>query len=161
MVTFHIPIPILRGDMEKFKGCNITNCFEKWANITQDQFVFNIVKFGLTMEFAKLSVCHFVPSMNFSPVETEVIDAEICKLVSKSVTVNTTRKSNNYVSRIFTKTKKDGNYRMILNLKTFDEFLKFKHCKLQSIEDALDFITEGCYFAFVDLKDTYYSINIY
>ena len=43
---------------------------------------------------------------------------------------------------------------MILNLKTFNEFLKFKHCKLESIEDALDFIMEGCYFGSVDLKDT-------
>ena len=49
----------LRAEVEKFKGGNITNCFEKWANITQDQFVLNIVKFGLTMEFAEvpLSFC--------------------------------------------------------------------------------------------------------
>ena len=58
-------------------------------------------------------------------------------------------------------TKKDGNYRMILNVKTFNEFLKFKHCKLDSIEDAFDLITEGCYFGSVDLKDAYYSIPIH
>ena len=57
--------------------------------------------------------------------------------------------------------KKDGSYRMILNLKTFNEFLKFKHCKLESIEDALDLITEGYYFGSVDLKDAYYSIPIH
>ena len=32
----------IKADMEKFKGGNITNCFEKWTNITQDQFVLNI-----------------------------------------------------------------------------------------------------------------------
>ena len=72
-----------------------------------------------------------------------------------------TRQPNDYVSGIFTRTKKDGNYRMILNLKTFNEFLKFKHCKLDSVEDALDLITEGCYFGSVDLKDAYYSIPIH
>ena len=39
----------LRADFGKFKGGDIKKCFEKWANITQDQFVLNIVKFGLTM----------------------------------------------------------------------------------------------------------------
>ena len=127
--------------MKKFKGGNITYCFEKWANITQDQFVLNIVKFGLTTEFAKVPVCQFVPPLNFSPVEIEIIDAKISKLLSKGVIVNTTRESNDYASRIFTRTKKDGNYRMIFNLKTFNDFLKFKHCKLESMEDALDLTT--------------------
>ena len=32
-----------RADVEKFKGSNITNCFEKWSNITQDQYALKIV----------------------------------------------------------------------------------------------------------------------
>ena len=40
----------LRADVEKIKGGNIINCIEKWENITQDQFILNIAKFGLTME---------------------------------------------------------------------------------------------------------------
>ena len=124
MVSCHIPTETLRAKVEKFKGGNVTNCFEKWANITQDQFVLNIVKFGLIMEFAEVPLCHFSPPFNFSPGETEIIDAEISKLLSKGVIVNTTREPNDYVSSIFTRTKKDGSYRMILNLKTFNEFLK-------------------------------------
>ena len=52
MVSCHIPMKTLRADLEKFKGGNIANGFEKWASITQDQFNLNIVKFELTMEFA-------------------------------------------------------------------------------------------------------------
>ena len=109
----------LRADMEKFKGSNIINCFEKWANNTQDQFLLNIVKFGLTMEFSEVPACQFVLPLNLSPVEAKIIDAEISKLLCKGVILSTTKEHNHYVSRIFTRTKKDGNYRMILNLKTF------------------------------------------
>ena len=55
----------LRAGIEKFEGSNITNCFEKWANIKQDQFDLNIVKFGVTKEFAEVSVCQFIPPLNF------------------------------------------------------------------------------------------------
>ena len=72
------------------------------------------------MEFAEVPVCQFVAPLNFSPVESQIIDAEISKLFSKGVILNTTREPNDYVTWIFTRTKKDGNYRMILNLKTFN-----------------------------------------
>ena len=42
---------------KNLKGSNLTNCFEKWENITKDQFVLYIVKFGLTIEFAEVPVC--------------------------------------------------------------------------------------------------------
>ena len=87
----------------------------------------------------------------FSPAETEIIDAEISKLLSKGVFVNTP----DHVSGTFSRTKKNGNYRMILNLKTFNGFFKFK-----SVEDALDLIIEGCYFGSVELKDPSYTILI-
>ena len=79
MVSCHIPVETLRAEVEKCIGGNITNCFEKWTNIKQDQFVLNIVKFGLTMESVEVLVCEFVPSLNFSTVESEIIDAEISK----------------------------------------------------------------------------------
>ena len=50
---------------------------------------------------------------------------------------------------------------MILNLKIFNEFLKFKHCKLELIEDALDIVMESGCFGSANLKDTYYSIPIH
>ena len=87
----------LRADVEKFKDGNITTCFEKSANITQDHFVFNIVKFVLTMEFAEVPKCQFVPPLDFSLVETEIIDTKIPKLLSKGVIVNTTRELNDYI----------------------------------------------------------------
>ena len=56
------------------------------------------------MEFAEVPVCQFVPPMNFSPVETEIIDAEISKLLSKGVIANTTREPNDYTTAATTTT---------------------------------------------------------
>ena len=35
------------------------------------------------------------------------------------------------------------------------------HCKRESTGDTINLITEGCYFASVDLKDAYYRIPIH
>ena len=50
---------------------------------------------------------------------------------------------------------------MILHLKTFNGFLKFKHRQLESVKDALNLITESCYFGSVELKDASYTIPIH
>ena len=157
MVSCHISMATLRVDMKKIKGGNITNCFEKWVNITQVQFVLHIVKFGLTTKFAEVPMYQFVPPQNFSPAETDIFDAEIYKLLSKDVIVNTP----DHASGSFSRNKKSGNYRIILKLKTFNGFLKFKHSKLESVEDALELITKGCYFESVELKNASYTIPIH
>ena len=58
------------------------------------------------MEFAEVQVCQFVPSLNLSYVETKIIEAEISKLLSKGIMVNTIKERNNHVPRIFTRPKK-------------------------------------------------------
>ena len=39
------------------------------------------------MEFAEVPWCQFGPTLNFSPAETEIIDAEISKLLSKGIMI--------------------------------------------------------------------------
>ena len=40
---------------------------------------------------------------------------------------------NEFISGIFTRNKKDGSKRMILSLKNFNMFVKYKHFKMESI----------------------------
>ena len=61
----------------------------------------------------------------------------------------------------FREPKKNGNYKMILNLETLNGFLKFKHYKLESVKYEPDLITESCYFGTVELKDASYTIPIH
>ena len=48
------------------------------------------------MEFAEVPVCQFVKHLNLPSAEIEIIDAEISKLLSKDVIVNTTRELRDY-----------------------------------------------------------------
>ena len=98
--------------------------------------------------------------INFSAAEIMSIDAEIAKLVSKEVLQVTTRVPDGFISNIFIRPKKDGAFRMILNLKPLNKFVDYHHFKMDTFRTALKLIRPGCFMASVDLKDAYYSIPI-
>ena len=56
--------------------------------------------------------------------------------------------------------KADGSYRMILNLKDFNENAEYEHFKMENLQSATRMMTQGCYMASVDLRHAYYSVSL-
>ena len=56
--------------------------------------------------------------------------------------------------------KPDGSYRMILNLRAFNEFVQYHHFKMDTLEMAVKMMKPGCFMASIDLKDAYYTVPI-
>ena len=65
------------------------------------------------------------------------------------------------ISPVFLIQKPDGSYRMILNLKKFNQAVKYEHFKMEHLSSATHLITKGCKMASVDLKHAYYSVNVH
>ena len=160
-----VGFPFSKADLEigvsLFRAGSVSHHVSEWEQITSDKYILSTIREGLTIEFLETPICKFSPfSTNHSKIEEDVIDLEITKLLQKGVIEYTIRENGDFVSSIFTRPKKDGSHRFILNLKKFNEYVRLRHCKLESIEDALGLVTEGCFFGSVDLKDAYYSIPI-
>ena len=68
--------------------------------------------------------------------------------------------TNQFVSRVFWRPKKDGSHRLILNLSKFNESVVYHHFKMDSINVITKLVTKNCYMASLDLKDAYYSIPV-
>ena len=64
------------------------------------------------------------------------------------------------ISPIFLVPKPDGTYRMILNLKKFNENIPYEHFKMENLQSATEMMTKGCYMASVDLRHAYYSVSV-
>ena len=95
----------------------------------------------------------------FSPREIEVIESEIFKYISKQIIEPTSACSGSFVSNIFTRPKKDGSYRMILNLKPLNEFIDYHHFKMDTFNIAIKLVKPGCFMASIDLKDAYILLH--
>ena len=96
-----------------------------------------------------------------SEVQTESVDLELIQLLNKGVIQPCQHEAGEFISPIFTRPKKDGSFRMILNLKSFNTNVAHYHFKMDNIWSAIRLMKPGCYMASVDLKDAYYSVPIF
>lgn len=69
--------------------------------------------------------------------------------------------TSGYISNIFTRPKKDGGHRMILNLKPLNNDIEHIHFKMDTLKSAINLVKKDCYFASIDLKDAYYSVAVH
>jgi hypothetical protein len=82
-------------------------------------------------------------------------------LLQKAVLQRVQHVDGEFISNVFLRPKKEaGKYRMILNLKTLNEFVEYHHFKMDTLETVLNLITPGMYMASIDFTDAYYSLAI-
>lgn len=101
-----------------------------------------------------------LPFQRFSQKEEAIIEKEIEKLLKMEVISEVFSCEDQFISPIFLRPKKDGEYRMILNLKKLNKFIAYHHFKLDTFETALKLIKPNCYMASIDLRHAYYSVPI-
>lgn len=90
--------------------------------------------------------------------ESALIDAEVQKLLAKGVLEEAEHCEGEWLSTVFLRPKKNGEFRMILNLKGLNSWVTYKHFKMDTLQTILQLMKPGCYMASVDIKDAYYSV---
>lgn len=144
-----------------FKAGRLAQFEENWRKLTSDENVLDIAfhcYVELTQEPPKQTK---LPRQNFSAVEMEIIDKEIVNLLDMEVIEHVEFEDNQFISPIFVTPKKDGEYRMILNLKELNEYIEYHHFKMDTFETALKLVKPHCFMASIDLRHAYYSVPIY
>lgn len=133
-----------------------------WQTLTEDRYILGIVE-GLKLEF--VDGAHPIQwncpnQIPFNEVETKAVSEEIDKLVRKGVIVSSKEERGQYVNTIFTRPKKDGTHRMILNLKQFNQFVEYRKFKMDTLKTVLALMHKNCFMASVDIKDAYYTVGV-
>ena len=136
----------------------------EWELLTSDPFILNAVQ-GYKLEFneATLPPSQDRPPHTFRVCEEEciAITEELNKLAAKNVIEPTQKEVGDFVSNIFTRPKKNGGTRLILDLSDLNKHLKYQHFKMDNIHTASKLISTDSYLASVDLQDAYYSVPIH
>ena len=151
----------LKNLPDNFVGGKISSHVSNWEDITSDNWVLNIVQFGYDIEFEEVPPeCLTKRQIIFNSTEEIVMSREIDKLLSAHVIRPITRDEVKYVSSIFLRPKRDGSYRLILNLKNLNDYVDKLHFKMENLKSALTIVTPNCFFGCIDLKQAYFSIPV-
>ncbi len=147
--------PCLAGRLQHFS--------EQWASITSDKEILQTIS-GAVIAFENgISPTQVEVKRNyrFNTTEDELITTEINSLLDNGVLEVTEHSDDEYVSNIFLRKKKNGKYRMILNLKDLNQQIEYHHFKMETFEQALTIVSPNCKMASIDLKDAYYCVPVH
>lgn len=132
----------------------------EWERLTNDRYVLDAVK-HYRIEFSSIPEQSHVPKeIQVTGKEITVMESELTKLQDKGVIVESKHEKGEYISSVFLRPKKDGKFRMILNLKSLNESVCKQHFKMESLQCAIDLLKPNCYMGAIDISDAYYSIPV-
>ena len=131
-----------------------------WREITNDAIIHSYV-LGVKIDFNEEPIQIKIPEViNCNPIEADKISLEIVNYLRDGVIENAEHSDGEFISHIFTREKSKGGIRIILNLAPLNEFVVYKHFKMETFQNALTLIEPDCFMASVDLKSAYYSVPI-
>ena len=128
------------------------NHYPGWEKITSDRIILDINKNGLKIDFMERLNIMCSPKFPKNEYENRITNAEIEKLSQKGFIIKCERQNNDFVSTIFTRKKKDGSFRTILNLKCPNKFVKNKHFKIKPLKNVFKIIKRRVGWPMLTLK---------
>lgn len=142
-----------------FKAGGLGEYYYQWQALTSDPEILQMI-LGQPIEFTRTPYQRVVPKEKkiLDLDKQHVIDTEIAELLAKGVITPSSHEKGEYISPIFTRAKKDGSFRVILNLKRLNIHVQYHHFKMDSLNTVLQMVKPGCFMASIDLKDAYYSV---
>ena len=148
--------------IDEFRAGRLNDFLPEWKKLTSDKTILDTVAHShldlisseLNCQQGTRLTCHV------NSIEKVAIDKEITKLLDKGIIEECLPCIGQFVSPIFARPKKDGTFRLILNLKEFNENIEYHHFKMESIHTVTTLIRPNCYMASIDFKDAYYSVPV-
>ena len=113
------------------------------------------------MKFVSPPTQTYIPCpIHFDDSEMASIDEEIHTLLHKGAIIPVAPEPGQCISTIFTRPKKSGGLRTIINLKRLNHYLEKSHFTMEHIMTILPLIKQGMFMTSLDLTDAYFSLPI-
>ena len=124
-------------------GGKIKHFLKNWEMITKDPSILELVR-GFDIPLSSQPTQQRPPKqLAFSLEESQAIEKEIHKMLSEKVIAQVTQSPDQFVSNIFTRPKKDGKLRTIINLKSLNKLIPFSTFKMEGLSNVHHLLKKG------------------
>ena len=114
----------------------------QWYNLTRDPKIIEMI-LGCLIELAKaLPKNSNVCEIKMNKMETEYAKQHIQELLAKRAIVPSSREEGDFCSNVFLCPKPNGKFRMILNLKIFNQFAAKSRLKMETLQSLMNLVTK-------------------
>ena len=141
-------------------GGQISEKVAEWRKLSSDPWLIQSVQ-GVNIPFC-LIPCQLEEPRPYrlSKTESNFVDEELTRMLGKGIVEEVEPSQNQVISNIFLRPKKDGGFRLILDLTWVNLHIEYEHFKMCSIKTALEMMRPDCWLGSIDLKDAYYSVPV-
>ena len=160
----YVAIPHCSSVVMTNVGGRLRHFASAWLSVTDDPWVLSTVSFGHMLDFIGLPVQNSIPSACvMSSDMVAVVDDEITTLLSKGAIrpVLSGCSGDGFLSNLFAIPKKSGGFRVILNLKRLNQFLAYRHFKMEGLDCVKYLIERGDWMVKLDLQDAYHLVAVF
>ena len=140
---------------------NIARYLDKWKQITQSNFILQIIEFGYKLQFNS-------PPFQQSPIITNVSKSNLAKLpplisdLENSGAISRVNASESlHLYRAFSVLKKNGKGRFIIDLSPLNRLIKKVHFRMEDAQFIKSLVNPNDYLASIDLSDAFLSIPLH
>ena len=142
-------------------GGRLAHFAEKWEEITDNKWVLSIVRNGFRIPFIKIPPLSSVP-IRMSPSSSPFLREEIENLLNKRAVERVQNpETPGFYSRIFLVPKKNGKFRLILDLSLLNRYIEKQAFKMETVKSVRQAMRLNDWAVSIDLTDAYLHVQIH
>ena len=142
-------------------GGRLAHFAEKWEEITDNKWVLSIVRNGSRIPFIKIPPLSSVP-IRMSQSSSPFLREEIENLLNKRAVERVQNpETPGFYSRIFLVPKKNGKFRLILDLSLLNRYIEKQAFKMETVKSVRQAMRLNDWAVSIDLTDAYLHVPIH
>ena len=142
-------------------GGRLAHFEEKWEEITDNKWVLSIVRNGFRIPFIKIPPLSSVP-IRMSQSSSPFLREEIENLLNKRAVERVQNPGTpGFYSRIFLVPKKNGKFRLILDLSLLNRYIEKQAFKMETVKSVRQAMRLNDWAVSIDLTDAYLHVPIH